>query len=588
MEQQWRTAIQPVMPGYKSEIEKGGYDIYPAFHLEDAKITDSIELLVNQIKDCPYIRIDGYIGVFYGHLKELLDSAFNQIGKDVAWFFTEEYMKSENQIGEMVTPFIGGEDPVFGSQATLELEDFFDEDAFNTLKLGAGHDVYIMIGPGAALAKWSGPILYADMPKNEIQFRSRAGAITNLGVAEPADSKTMYKRFYFVDWPVLNRHKRHILPRIDYMIDAQRPDHLTWMDGTDLHHALYLMSRNVFRARPAFEPGAWGGTWMKDHIQSLNQHAVNFAWSFEMIAPENGLILESSGLMLEVSFDSIMFQEGEAILGEHFGTYGTEFPIRFDFLDTFDGGNLSIQCHPHYNYIKDHFGENISQQESYYILDRKDDAVVYLGFQDGAESEDFQQTLKESFQQKQEINISRYVQAHPSNKHDLFLIPPGTIHGSGKNNLVLEISTTPYIFTFKMYDWLRVDLDGKPRPLNIQRGMDNLRFERQGERVKQELLTSPEKIDEGRDWQLFHLPTHPAHLYDVHRYHINSYVDINTDGKFHVLNLVEGESIIIETQQGMQKRFNYAETFVIPAAAESYRIINDSYKEIKIVTAFMK
>ncbi|HEX2976122.1 MAG TPA: class I mannose-6-phosphate isomerase [Bacteroidales bacterium] len=582
-----RKTDQFLLPGIKPGSVEGRYDIYPCHRIADNCINAGFESLADELAGVSTIIIDGYGGVFFNNFRKKLEASLTAKGKRISWRNSYEFMKPSAAIEQLITPWTGEGDPLFGTLTDLSLQDLFSGKPFPSPDPEA--DINIVIGPGASLFGWKGTLLYIDLPKNEIQFRSRAGSITNLGADKPSDPKEMYKRFYFVDWIVLNRHKQSLLPAIDIIIDDQQPDNPSWMKGEDLRKSLAEMASTVFRVRPWFEPGTWGGSWIKDNIDGLNRNVPNYAWSFELITPENGLLLESSGRLLEISFDLLMYQEGESILGDCHARFGTDFPIRFDFLDTFDGGNLSVQCHPRAEYMKKNFGGSFTQEETYYILDTKDNAAVYLGFNEDIDRNAFRKVLEKSFDENIPADIEKYVQKHPAEKHELFLIPPGTIHGSGKNNLVLEISSTPYIFTFKMYDWLRPDLDGKPRPLNINRGMENLYFERKGAYVKEKLISHPVMIDKGPGWELWHMPTHESHLYDVHRFKIMDSVDVETSGKCHVLSLVEGSSILVETRNGGSQVFSYAETFVIPASAGKYRIVNRSpQQDALVVKAFVK
>lgn len=584
-----RETSQLVMPIDKPQTGDNEYDIYPSYHLSDDLIFEGYQALAQNISSEKVVIVDGYSGVFWDIFKKELNKALLELGVKAVWWDVAAALKPEKEIRTLVEPFLGGDDPVFGKRAESSLSDYFKQEYLHRLCPDHGAEMNILFGCGAALAGWQGRLIYIDVPKNEIQFRMRAGQLCNLGISSPAPAKMMYKHFYFVDWIVLNKHKKALLPRIDMIIDGQRPDTITGMKGDVLRKGLCDLARNGFRVRPWFEPGAWGGQWIREHINALPHDVPNYAWSFELIVPENGLIFESSLRMLEVSFDMLMYMAGEQVVGGVcYHEYGDEFPIRMDYLDNMDGRNLSLQCHPRKEYAKRHFGEVLTQEETYYVLDCKEDAVVYLGFREGVVPEEFEAGLKKSIEETVPFEVDRFVNALPSEKHGLYLIPPGTLHSSGRNNLVLEISTTPYIFTFKMYDWLTVDLDGKPRPLNIDRGMENLYFDRCGDKVNRELVSHPECLQEGIDWSVWHLPTHAAHSYDVHRLEFLTKMDILTEGKCHVLNLVEGECISVETEGGMCWEITYGETFVVSAAADKYRLVNHSGRPVKVVKAFMK
>ncbi len=583
----WRKSEQFIPPLSKSETERGKYDIYPSFKLEDGKIKSGCEELAAEIREHKNIIIDGYVGVLWPYFISGLNYEFIKHNTKVRFYNVSSAFKPETEIIEITDKALGEKESIFGKRYPGKLNDFFDPGKLALIRPDDTEGINVIYGSGASLAGWKGLHLYVDVPKNEIQFRSRAGSITNLGLNNPLPPKEMYKRFYFVDWIVLNRHKENCIIGIDILVDEQRSEEITFISGNDFRESLSRMAENSFRVRPWFEPGPWGGTWIKDKIEGLATDVPNYAWSFELIVPENGLMVESSGILIEYSFDFLMNAKAKEILGDAYPVFKNEFPIRFDFLDTFNGGNLSVQCHPRPSYIKEEFGETFTQDETYYILDAKEDSEVYLGFQDSINPEDFRKSLENSFLKNIEVDIPKYVQVHPSKKHDLFLIPGGTIHASGKNNLVLEISSTPYIFTFKMYDWLRLDLDGKPRPINIDHAFNNLYFERKGKSVVEELISKPKLIEENNNFELYHLPTHKDHFYDVHRLEFDKKAEVETKGKCHVCMLVEGESILLETE-GYKTRFNYAETFVIPAAAGQYRMINDGNNKAKVVKAFIK
>ena len=588
MPSSFRKTTQLLAPA--THLSPGGvFNIYPGQPLEAGRISLGFTALAELIAPHERVVLEGMGGVLWEDFRARLDAALRQEGVVCEWIDVSEALRPEAEVDQLIAPFLGGTDPVFGTRNTRPLRDFFIAEKLADLgrRAAAGRRT-ILYGTGAALAAREGFLVYVDVPKNEIQFRSRAGSVTNLGARQPGEPKPMYKRFYFADWPPLRAHQAELLPRLGLIVDSQRPDEPAMLSGAEFRTGLARAARSWFRVRPWFEPGPWGGQWMKQRFPGLAPEAPNLAWSFELISPENGLAFASGGRLIEAAFDWLMFQDHRAVLGDFAERFGCEFPIRFDYLDTFAGGSLSVQCHPRPDYALRHFGERFTQDETYYLTDCGPDAEVFLGFQAGVDPGEFRRALETSFHTATPLDVDRFVQRHPAKQHGLYLIPNGTIHCSGRNNLVLEISATPYIFTFKLYDWQRLDLDGRPRPLNLERALENLYFDRQGERIPREFISQPRVLAHGADWERIHLPTHAEHFYDVQRCDFSGEVEVRTDGSPHVLNVVEGPSIVLEAGDAPPQRFACAETFVVPAAAGAYRLRSDTGRPVKVIQAFLK
>ncbi len=278
-------------------------------------------------------------------------------------------------------------------------------------------------------------------------------------------------------------------------------------------------------------------------------------------------------------------------MGEkNYARFGAEFPIRFDFLDTIDGQNLSLQVHPVSEYIKKQFGMPYTQDESYYILDAKDDACVYLGLKEGVCEEEMFADLTAANSGGQPFDADRYINKFAAHRHDHFLIPAGTCHCSGKDAMVLEISATPYIFTFKLWDWGRLGLDGRPRPVHLQHGRNVIQWDRTTAWVEDNLVNQTRTVTKNEHYKEEHTGLAELEFIETRRYWINDEVTIDNANSFNIANLVEGASALIRSPEKAFADFevHYAETFIIPAAVKGYQVINTGKQPIGLIRAYVR
>lgn len=486
--------------------------------------------------------------------------------------------KPEAELNAYFARDLGGDDPVFGRMNNYELGEFFDERLAQKAKeeIKAAKGLVLVIGTGAALlAEERDLLVYADMARWEIQMRQRRNEVTNLGIDNREERAALkYKRAFFIDWRAADRLKKRLLREINSVLDTNDRAVPKMIPGTLMLEGLYKAAHRPFRVLPFFDPGPWGGQWMKE-VCDLPREKQNYAWCFDCVPEENSLLLGFGDVRVEIPSINLVFQHPRELLGDAVhGRFGAEFPIRFDFLDTMEGGNLSFQVHPLTEYIQEKFGMNYTQDESYYLLDATEEGCVYLGLKEGIDREQLVADLQRAQEGGSEFDAEKYVNKFPAKKHDHFLIPAGTCHCSGRNSMVLEISATPYIFTFKMWDWGRLGLDGRPRPIHLQHGIANIQWDRTTAWVEKNLVNHVEGVTKGDGWCEERTGLHEREFIETRRHWFTGTVPHNTHGGVNVLNLVEGEEAIVESPAGSFVPFvvHYAETFIIPATAGAYTV----------------
>lgn len=583
----------PIQPGSEAPFAEPGLQ-----HGFDGIIAPMVSLAEESHRDIIRVAFDGTHGAHFQSVLQRTVDALEKKGHRVFVLGTGSFLKTSEELRQHFNHNITG-NRAFGYFTDGTIKDYFRPDAKHEASISMNNAIaaisssgmptfIITFGPGSY---WLGEgifdITYFLDVSREYQQMEHKQQLLNFGFSWNRDDVEKYKISLFVEWPIFETYRKQILDFVHYYIDMNQPGDPVLTTTDTLRQMIFYIAKAPMRVKPFFAPGVWGGQFLKE-FADLPDNWTNCAWSFEPIAPENSIILEYEGKQIEVPFLTIMHYEHPRILGERLvKLFGDYFPIRFDYLDTIDGSNLSCQVHPKQEYIRNQFNEFMAQQESYYIMEKKGDTMVYLGLTEQCTKEGFYEAVQTAQETGVPIQLTDYVNSYAAKKGDLFLIPTGTVHASGKDNLVLEISSTTWWFTFKIYDYLRKGLDSKPRPINIDHAFENIDFNKKTEWVEENLIPTPTLLQTQGDNEEYLLGQRDDLLFYVHRVHLHNTWKDNTEDEMVMYNLVDGEQVRIVScaDESIYVEFEYAESYILPAGFGEYKIINLGKEPCKLIKA---
>ena len=449
--------------------------------------------------------------------------------------------------------------------------------------LRKGGEVTIVYGYGCLIAPQRvcyDLTCYLDITPKESILRIRRGAYVNLGLKNPQPVPLTIRRCYYADFEVAVHLRADLLKNnlLDYYFEADHLDDLKMMTGEAIKLILSSLAAYPFRCKPAYIEGVWGGSYIK-RLRHLPDTMRNCAWVFDLIPMEVSVLVEVGETIVEIPFCSFFMKEGEAVMGkacvDKFHGY---FPIRFNYDDSFHStGNMSIQCHSGAKFNIDNFGEFGRQDESYYVVATGHGAKTFIGFRDDADLPQFFKDIQAADKDHVPVDYMKYVSYEDSKPGLQVMLPAGTIHSSGRNQVVLEIgSLTIGSYTYKMYDYLRLDFDGKQRPIHTKLGEENVAKDRRTTWVRNNIVQQPRKVREGDGWAEYIVGEHDLLYFSLRRYEFEHTCEGDTEGKFHVLVLVDGDKIRIRSKAHPERYYDadYLDMVVVPADLGEYVIEN--------------
>ena len=561
--------------------------------------------LAGKAREGSVFAIDGYVGADFARTVNLLEQQLHVKGFRTRTINFRDCYKTTEELWELVDRHLSwdrSEDPtlLFGKVYKGGYEGLLDPvktEAFKQEIAKRDKEVTIVFGQGCQIPGLRGLYdckVYLDVTPKESILRIRRGQYINLGMTSPLTTPLIIRRSYYCDFEVAVHLRKELLSaagNVDYYVENDHPDEMKLLPYKAFSEITAALADYPFRCKPVYLEGVWGGTYMKK-LRKLPQEMRNAAWVFDLIPMEVSILVDVSGTVLELPFSTFFMKEGNKVLGpavvEKFGGY---FPIRFNWDDSYHStGNMSIQCHSGSSYNKEHFHEFGRQDESYYVVITGHDAKTFIGFRDDADIPQFFKEIEAADTEHKPVDYLKYVSYEESRPGLQVMLPAGTIHSSGRNQVILEIgSLTIGSYTYKMYDYLRLDFDGKQRPIHTKLGELNVNQERRTSVIhdpesKDYIVQKPRLADSGEGWEEYIVGENPQLYFSLRRLEFEKQCEQETRGIFHVLTLVDGERIRVRSKEHPERCYeaSFMDLVVVPADMGAYVIENLGAEPIRV------
>lgn len=588
-----------IIKDYSSSIGYGNIEVA-------RKIVNSIDSIVDK-KHKALVLIDGYISANFDLCINLITQILAKGSYKYKLINMKNLYKHKEELEDMFKenlPNKSDEDPVclFGKVFDGTFDDIFIKekvkDTLNYINMNKD-EVLILYGHGAASDTFkdvSDLIVYIDITPKTAAIRAREGNYSNIGDDYARPFSELMRRNYYIDFELEVKLRKQLLQedKIDEYICGDHDNKLVLLEKDAFNEMLKELSKYPFRCKPVYLEGVWGGEYIRK-VRNLDVKANNIAWIFDMIPMEVSVLVEYKDNIFEFPFATFFNKYPYDIMGEEctkrFGGY---FPIRCNYDDTFhSNGNMSIQVHPNGEFVKANYNDKGSQDEAYYVIATGHDAKTYVGFKEDANIDEFFNKAHESEISGKAVDYKKYINNIPSTPGRQIMIPAGTIHSSGQNQFILELgSLTIGSYTFKIYDYNRLDSDGNKRPIHLINGKKVVDRNRRSNWVNNNIAIEPILTEEGTGYKEYLVGNTDLMYYQTKRVEIETghKVSFKNNNQFTILTLVDGEKASIYSKENPDFKYNqkYLDIIIVPASIHEYVIENKGYQPIVVHKVMLK